>query len=66
MARALTAGRAASGQSRGFDPQPATSGLFRLADVLEVIWHVSNVPILLQKSAAANGLSVILFNGDRL
>jgi hypothetical protein len=28
--------------------------------------HVGFVPILLQKSAAADGLSVILFNGDRL
>jgi len=28
--------------------------------------EVSYGPILLQKSAAADGLSVILFNGDRL
>jgi len=28
--------------------------------------HVGCWPILLQKSAAADGLSVILFNGDRL
>jgi hypothetical protein len=28
--------------------------------------QVRKVPILLQKSAAADGLSVILFNGDRL
>jgi hypothetical protein len=36
------------------------------ADFGAFLRHVSFGPILLQKSAAANGLSVILFNGDRL
>jgi hypothetical protein len=31
------------GQSRHFDRVPLTSGLPRLADILEVIRHVSNV-----------------------
>src|SRR5258708_2817777 len=33
-----------SGQKRRFDPRPVTSGLSRLADVLGVCRHVSNVP----------------------
>jgi hypothetical protein len=36
------------------------------ADVRAAFRHVGFGPILLQKSAAADGLSVILFNGDRL
>jgi hypothetical protein len=35
----------ALGQSRHFDRAPLTSGLPRLADILRVIRHVSNVPI---------------------
>jgi hypothetical protein len=31
------------GQSRHFDRAPSTSGLARLADILRVIRHVSNV-----------------------
>jgi hypothetical protein len=32
------------GHSRRFDRPPTTSGLPRLADVLNGIWHVSKVP----------------------
>ena len=38
------------GHSRRFDGRPATSGLTRLADIVRISRHVSNVPILLQKS----------------
>ena len=39
-----------SGQSRRFDHRPVTSGLPRLTDIFRPGRHVSNVPILLQKS----------------
>jgi hypothetical protein len=41
------------GQSRHFDRAPLTSGLARLAEILGVIWHVSKMPIVLQKSKRA-------------
>jgi len=34
----------ATRQSRHFDRAPPTSGLSRLADILRIIRHVSNVP----------------------
>jgi hypothetical protein len=43
-----------------------TSAFERITEASQTSHEVRNVPILLQKSAAADGLSVILFNGDRL
>ena len=51
--------RPTSGQKRRFDRASAASGLGQQPDILSVPRHVSKVPILLQKSAAADGLSAI-------
>jgi hypothetical protein len=54
------------GQLPTFDRTRGISTLPSEADIGAIFRDVSFGPILLQKSAAANGLSVILFNGDRL
>src|ERR1700682_2223604 len=42
------------GQTRHFDRAPTTSGLPRQADNFRAGWHVSKVPILLQKALPLN------------
>jgi hypothetical protein len=42
------------GQKRRFERRPITSGLPSTPDILSARWHVSNVPILLQKSKVAS------------